>query len=42
VNKALVLENRRGIMDCKRKQECEGQSSNNSKPSVGMPSAEPI
>jgi hypothetical protein len=42
VKKALVLENRRGIMDCKRKQECEGQSSNNSKPSVGMPSAEPI
>jgi hypothetical protein len=42
VKKALVLENRRGIMDCKRKQEYEGQSSNNSKPWVGMPSAGPI
>jgi hypothetical protein len=31
VNKALVLENRRGIMDPKRKQERQGQSSNNSR-----------
>jgi hypothetical protein len=42
VNKALVLENRCRIMEWKRKQECQGQSSNNSRPWVGMPSAEPI
>jgi hypothetical protein len=41
VNKALVLENRCGIMDRKRKQECQGQS-NNSRPRVGIPSVEPI
>jgi hypothetical protein len=42
VNKALVLENCRGIMELKRKQERQGQSSNNSRPWVGMPSVKPI
>jgi hypothetical protein len=42
VNKALVLEDHRSIMDCKRKQEHQGQSSNNSRPRVGMPSTGPI
>jgi hypothetical protein len=32
VNKALVLENHLGIMEHKRKQERQGQSSNNSRP----------
>jgi hypothetical protein len=32
VNKALVLENHRGIMEPKQKQECQGQNSNNSRP----------
>jgi hypothetical protein len=42
VNKALVLENRRGIMDRKKKQECRGQSSNNSRLRVGIPFTGPI
>jgi PHD/YefM family antitoxin component YafN of YafNO toxin-antitoxin module len=42
VNKALVLENCRGIMERKRKQERQGQSSNNSRPWVGMPYVGPI
>jgi hypothetical protein len=42
VNMALVLENHRGIMNHKRKQECQGQSSKTSRPRIGMPSAEPI
>jgi hypothetical protein len=42
VNKGLVLENCHGIMELKRKQERQGQSSNNSRPWVGMPSVKPI
>jgi hypothetical protein len=42
VNKALVLENRRSIMDRKRKQERQGRRNNNSRPRVGIPSVEPI
>jgi hypothetical protein len=42
VNKALVLENRRGIMDRKKKQECRGQSGNNSRLRVGIPFTGPI
>jgi hypothetical protein len=37
VNKALVLENHRGIMERKRKQECQGQGSGNSKNRVSTP-----
>jgi hypothetical protein len=32
VNKALVLENRRGVIECKRKLVCQHQSSSSSKP----------
>jgi hypothetical protein len=42
VNNALMLENRRGIMDHKWKQERQGKTSINSRPWVGMPSAKPI
>jgi hypothetical protein len=42
VNKALVLENRRGILECKRKQERQSQPSTNSRPRIGSSSAEPI
>jgi hypothetical protein len=42
VNKALVLENHGGILDRKRKQDHQGQSSNNSRSLVGMPFAGPI
>jgi hypothetical protein len=42
VNKALVLENHHSIMDRKRKQERQGQSSNNSRPQLGIPSTGPI
>jgi hypothetical protein len=42
VNKALVLENCRGIMERKRKQECQGLSTNKSWPRVSMPSTRPI
>jgi hypothetical protein len=42
VNKALVLENHCSVMDRKRKQEHQGQSSNNSRPWVGMLSTGPI
>jgi hypothetical protein len=38
LNKVLVLENCCGIMDCKRKQEHQGQSRNISRPRVGVPS----
>jgi hypothetical protein len=42
VNKALVLANRRGIMDRWRKQERQGRSNNNSRPRVGVPFIGPI
>jgi hypothetical protein len=35
VDKALVLENRRGILSSKRKQECQSQQSSNSGPCFG-------
>jgi hypothetical protein len=42
VNKALVLENRRGILECKRKQERQSQHSTNSMRCIGSSSAGPI
>jgi hypothetical protein len=39
VNKALVLENRRGAMERKRKQECQHQASSNSRFCIGSSSA---
>jgi hypothetical protein len=42
VNKALVLENRRGILEHKRKQECQSQHSTNSRHRIGSSSAGPI
>jgi hypothetical protein len=39
VNKTLVLENHHGIMEHKWKQERQCQSSNKSRPRVGMSSA---
>jgi hypothetical protein len=42
VNKALVLENRRGILERKCKQERQSQHSNNSKLRIGSSSAGPI
>jgi hypothetical protein len=38
VNKALVLENRRGILECKR----QSQDNTNSRPHIGSSSAGPI
>jgi hypothetical protein len=42
VNKALVLENRRGAMERKRKQELQHQSNNNSRLQIGSSSAGPM
>jgi hypothetical protein len=42
VNKALVLENHRGIMECKRKLVCQHQPSRSSRPRVTTPSAGPM
>jgi hypothetical protein len=42
VKKALVLENRRGVMECKRKFVHEHQSGSTSRPRVGPPSARPV
>jgi hypothetical protein len=42
VNKALVLENRRGVMEHKRKLVCQHQPGSSSRPHVAMPSARPM
>jgi hypothetical protein len=42
VNKALVLENRRGVMEHKRKLVRQYQLGSNSRPLVTMPSAGPM
>jgi hypothetical protein len=42
VNKALVLENRRGSLDRKSKQERQSQHSTNSRPRIGSSFARPI
>jgi hypothetical protein len=42
VNKALVLENCRGVMVHKRKLVCQHQPSSSSRPRVGPPSAGPV
>jgi hypothetical protein len=42
VNKALVLENRRGVMECKHKLVHQHQPSSSSKPRVAMSSAGPV
>jgi PHD/YefM family antitoxin component YafN of YafNO toxin-antitoxin module len=42
VNKALMLENRRAILERKRKQERQSQHINNSRPHIGSSSVEPI
>jgi hypothetical protein len=42
VNKALVLENRRGVMEHKTKLVCQHQPSNSSKPCVATSSAGPV
>jgi hypothetical protein len=42
MNKALVLENRRGILECKRKQERQSQHSTNSRRRIGSSSVGPI
>jgi hypothetical protein len=42
VNKGLVLENRRGVMECKRKLVCQYQPGCSSRPRVTMPSAGPV
>jgi hypothetical protein len=42
MNKALVLENRRGILERKRKQERQSQPSTNSRPRIGSSSTGPI
>jgi hypothetical protein len=42
VNKALVLENRRGMMECKRKLVHQQQPGSSSRPRVAMPSAGPM
>jgi hypothetical protein len=42
VNKVLVLENRRGAMERKRKQELQHQSNNNSRLLIGSFSAGPV
>jgi hypothetical protein len=39
VDKALVLENRRGILSSKRKQECQSQPSSNSRPRINVNSS---
>jgi hypothetical protein len=42
VNKALVLENHRGVMEHKRKLVHQHQSSSSSKPRVATPTAGPV
>jgi hypothetical protein len=42
VNKALVLENRRGMMERKHKLVCQHQPRSSSKPCVATPSAGPV
>jgi TPP-dependent indolepyruvate ferredoxin oxidoreductase alpha subunit len=42
VNMALVLENRKGIMERKHKQEFQSQSNRSSMPRIGSLSTEPI
>jgi hypothetical protein len=42
VNKALVLENRRGAMEHKRKMRHQQQPGSSSRPRVAMPSARPV
>jgi hypothetical protein len=42
VNKAPVLENRRGILECKRKLVRQHQPGSSSRPRVTMPSAGPV
>jgi hypothetical protein len=42
LNKALVLENRHGAMERKRKHERQNKSSNNSTPQIGSSSIGPI
>jgi hypothetical protein len=42
VNKALVLENRHGAMECKRKQEHQHQASSNSRLWIGSSSSGPV
>jgi hypothetical protein len=42
VNKALVLENRIGILECKCKQERQSQLDKSSRPCIGSSSTEPI
>jgi hypothetical protein len=42
VNKALVLENRRGMMECKRKLVRQHQPGSSSRPRVATPTAGPV
>jgi hypothetical protein len=42
VNKALVLENHRGVMECKRKLVRQYQLGSSSRPRAAMPSARPV
>jgi hypothetical protein len=42
VNKALVPENHFGVMERKRKQECQHQSNSNSRFWIGSSSADPV
>jgi hypothetical protein len=42
VNKALMLENYRGMMERKRKLVCQHQPGSSSRPRVAMPSAGPV
>jgi hypothetical protein len=42
VNKALVLENHRGVMECKHKLVHQNQSGSSSRPRVATPTAGPV
>jgi hypothetical protein len=42
VNKAIVLENRRGAMECKRRLGHQQQPGSSSRPRVAMPSVRPV
>jgi hypothetical protein len=42
VNEALVLENLRGVIECKRKLVCQYQSGSSSRPCDATPSAGPV
>jgi hypothetical protein len=42
MNKALLLENHRGVMECKRKLVCQHQPGSSFRPHVGPPSAGPV